>query len=333
MKKIFHLSVITTLLLAMIVSCQDKVEITDLKLDKTDFLLAAGGTATLKANFVPLSASGKMNWTTSNSSVVTVVSDNSTGVLSEGLVTAKAEGTATITVSTKDGKHTATCTVTVINAEPELVSVAGGTFTMGCFDGECWDDELPQHQVTLSGFQIAKHQVTQRQWEAVMGSNPSYIKGEYFPVFAITWRNAQEFITKLNEITGKNYRLPTEAEWEYAARGGNKSQEFKYSGSNNVDEVAWHSMNSINTPHPVGSKKANELGIYDMSGNMWEWCNDWYGPYTDAPQTNPPGHNTGDYRIVRGGSYANPIGAQRVTVRGAAQPNWAGYIGLRLAHP
>ena len=207
---------------------------------------------------------------------------------------------------------------------------------MGCTFDDCdptWGHLMP-HQVTLSkSYKIAKHQVTQRQWVAVMGNNPSFTKGDNLPVFGVSWHDAQNFITRLNSITGKNYRLPTEAEWEYATRGGNKSQGFKYSGSNNVDEVAWHSGNSFGDPHPVGTKKANELGIYDMSGNMWEWVQDWYAPFTGEPQTDPQGPPNGTDRVARGAGYTNPAMSQAVMIRTYIPPTGLGSIGFRLAHP
>ncbi len=164
---------------------------------------------------------------------------------------------------------------------PQMVLVEGGTFTMGCTDeqvGDCNDDEKPAHQVTVSNFQIGKYEVTQAEWKAVMGNNPSEFKNcDHCPVHLVSWNDVQEFIKKLNQKTGKNYRLPTEAEWEYAARGGQKSNKTEFAGSQNLDAVGWYDHNSDSKPHPVGGKAPNELGIYDMSGNVWEWCADWYG--------------------------------------------------------
>jgi formylglycine-generating enzyme required for sulfatase activity len=224
-------------------------------------------------------------------------------------------------------------------AEPELITVQGGTFTMGWLeerDGpEGYDWEKPAHQVTVSSFKIAKYPVTQKQWVALMDSNPSYFKGdENLPVERVSWHDAQEFIAKLNEVTGKNYRLATEAEWEYAARGGNKSGNFKYSGSNDIDEVAWYRENRDNKTHPVGTKKANELGINDMSGNVWEWCNDWYAEYTVESQTNPQGPAEGSYRVDRGGSWFHVPLYCRVACRDYDTPEARYYfIGFRLVLP
>ena len=192
--------------------------------------------------------------------------------------------------------------------EIEMVLVEGGTFTMGATPeqgSDAGDNEMPAHKVTLDSFYIGKFPVTQRLWVAVMGSNPSYFKGDDLPVEWVSWDDVQTFLRKLNAATGKAYRLPTEAEWEYAARGGNKSQGYKYAGSNDPDLVAWHDGNSDGTTHEVGTRFPNELGIYDMSGNVWEWCQDWHGSYSSSPQTNPKGPNSGSYRVVRGGGWCN----------------------------
>jgi len=330
MKKILYLFIIA----ALAVSCQEKIPVTDIKLDKSAAFVALSGTITLTANLIPLSATNRdITWSSSNNRIATVTENSIAAAFSTGLVTGIAEGTVTITATSKSGNYTATCTITVVDAEPQLVSVEGGTFTMGCTFDDCNSTVLIPHQVTLNSYKIAKHQVTQKQWEAIMGDNPSSIKGDDLPVYYVSWHNAQTFITKLNSITGKKYRLPTEAEWEYAARGGNKSQGFKYSGSDNIDEVAWYSGNSLFKPHPVGTKKANELGTCDMSGNMVEWCSDWWDLYTDASQENPTGPDNGEYRIVRGGDYGSSAIYAHVTWRGGIKPNseWGG--GFRLAHP
>ncbi|ACF14790.1 protein of unknown function DUF323 [Chloroherpeton thalassium ATCC 35110] len=182
----------------------------------------------------------------------------------------------------------------------EMIFVQGGSFIMGSNDGR--NDEKPVHQVTLDDFYIGKFPVTQAQWEAVMGNNPSHFRGENLPVESVSWYDVQEFMKKLNKKTGGNYRLPTEAEWEYAARGGAKSRGYKYAGSNNIDEVAWYRDNAGKT-HEVGTKKPNELGIYDMSGNLWESCSDWEGDYLSGSQTNPTGPSSGPRRVLRGGSW------------------------------
>ena len=163
-----------------------------------------------------------------------------------------------------------------------MVFVQGGSFQMGSNNGQ--SDEKPVHSVTVSDFYIVKYEVTQKEWRDIMGSNPSKWKGDNLPVEKVSWDDVQTFIKKLNAKTGLNYRLPTEAEWEYAARGGNKSNGYKYSGSNDIGSVAWYASNSGSKTHSVGQKKPNELGIYDMTGNVWEWCNDWYGDYSSSSQ-------------------------------------------------
>ena len=197
---------------------------------------------------------------------------------------------------------------------------------------EAWDREKPVHSVTLSGYYIGKTEVTQVLWEAVMGSNPSRFKGDYLPVENVSWDDCQEFIRKLNSMTGQNFRLPTEAEWEFACRGGNNSRGYKYSGSNNLGSVAWYDGNSGNKTHPVGTKAPNELGIYDMSGNVWEWCADWYGDYSSGAQTNPTGPYGGSNRVYRGGSWNYDVGRCRSSNRDFYYP-WIRDIilGLRLA--
>ena len=212
----------------------------------------------------------------------------------------------------------------------EMVRVEGGTFTMGAIaeqGSDANENEKPAHQVTLSSYMIGKTEVTQELWEAVMGSNPSYFKGSNLPVEQVSWEDCQAFITKLNALTGKNFRLPTEAEWEFAACGGSKGQGFKYSGSNTVDDVAWC---DDSTTHPVATKTPNELGIYDMTGNVWEWCNDWYSDYTSASQTNPTGPDSGLYRVYRGGGWGSGAWGCRVSFRGNEAPTFRG-LGLRLA--
>lgn len=173
--------------------------------------------------------------------------------------------------------------------------------------------------------------MTQALWQAVMGSNPSGFKGSNLPVERVSWEDCQAFITKLNQLTGKTFRLPTEAEWEYAARGGAKSRGYKYSGSNNIDDVAWYDDNSDDETHPVKTKAPNELGLYDMSGNVFEWCNDWYGDYSRSAQTNPTGPNTGSFRVYRGGSWVSGAGSCRVSFRNYDYPGYRfNLLGFRL---
>ena len=232
----------------------------------------------------------------------------------------------------------------------EMVFVQGGTFNMGCTDeqgSDCNRDEKPTHQVTLSDYYIGKYEVTQGLWKIVMGNNPSNFKycGDDCPVENVSWDDCQIFINKLNQLTGKRFRLPTEAEWEYAARGGNKANyQTKYAGSNALGEVAWYYQNcDVKYPggyeengrkrgtHTVGTKKPNALGIYDMSGNVWEWCNDWYGDYSSGGVMNPKGASTGSYRVIRGGSWRYDGSDIRVSNRTNDFPSDSrNFNGIRL---
>ena len=224
---------------------------------------------------------------------------------------------------------------TVNGVSFEMVRVEGGTFRMGATSEQKNDadsDEKPVHSVTLSSYYIGKTEVTQALWQAVMGSNPSNFKGADLPVECVSWDDCQEFIRKLNSMTGQNFRLPTEAEWEFACRGGNNSRGYKYSGSNNLGSVAWCSGNSGGKTHPVATKSPNELGIYDMSGNVWEWCADWYGGYSSSAQTNPKGPYGGSVRVDRGGSWGSNVWYCRSSNRDWDYPAYRGRsLGLRLA--
>lgn len=225
-------------------------------------------------------------------------------------------------------------TLTVNGIKYNMVWVEGGTFRMGATSeqGSEISDEKPVHSVTLSGYYIGKTEVTQALWQAVMGSNPSYFEGDDLPVEQVSWDDCQEFIRKLNSLTGQNFRLPTEAEWEFACRGGNNSRGYKYSGSNYIDNVAWYDGNSGDKTHPVATKSPNELGIYDMSGNVWEWCADWYGDYSSGRQTNPKGPYGGSDRVYRGGSWDGDARICRSSIRDYYYPAYRGYyLGLRLA--
>lgn len=221
------------------------------------------------------------------------------------------------------------------NLVNNMVRVEGGTFMMGATPEQgnnVLDEEKPAHQVTLSSFLIGKYEVTQEEWQAVMGDNPSYFKGAKCPVESVSWNDCQKFIRKLNAMTGKRFRLPTEAEWEYAARGGNKSIGYKYSGSDNLDRVAWYDGNSGSASHNVGQKSPNELGLYDMSGNVWEWCQDWKDSYSSISQTNPTGPSSGSVRVNRGGSWNFFAFDCRVSYRYCNAPGYRdSYLGLRLA--
>ena len=226
-------------------------------------------------------------------------------------------------------------TFTVNGVSFTMVEIEGGTFMMGATPeqgDEARDNEKPVHKVTLSSFNIGQTEVTQELWLAVMGNNPSHFVGDLQrPVEKVSWVDCQEFIAELNRLTGRTFRLPTEAEWEYAARGGNKSQGYRYAGSNDMDAVSWHSANCNNMTHPVGTKASNELGLYDMTGNVWEWCNDWYSRYTADDQTNPTGPETGNNRVLRGGCWNGGDNYNRISFRDNFTPtgnNSSG--GLRL---
>ena len=216
----------------------------------------------------------------------------------------------------------------------DMVRVEAGTFTMGATAEmeDPMDWEKPTHRVTLTNdYYIGKYEVTQALWQAVMGNNPSYFKGDNLPVEYVSWDDCQDFLSKLNRITGKTFRLPTEAEWEYAARGGNKSRGYQYSGSNNLSDVAWYDDNSGKKTHAVGTKQANELGIYDMNGNVFEWCQDWYGEYNSSSQVNPTGANSGSYRVLRGGSWGIFARFCRSSCRSSNAPGYRFHnLGLRL---
>ena len=217
----------------------------------------------------------------------------------------------------------------------EMVKVEAGNFDMGATPEmqNPFEDEKNVHNVTLTNnYYIGKYEVTQSLWQAVMWSNSSNFKGDDLPVEMVSWDDCLDFLSKLNSITGKKFRLPTEAEWEYAARGGKKSRGYQYSGSNTLGDVAWYANNSANKTHAVGTKQPNELGIYDMTGNVWEWCQDWYGSYGDSPRINPMGAVGGGYHVFRGGSWDCSARLCRSSCRDCiTSGNRYGYLGLRLA--
>nr|MCU0392817.1 formylglycine-generating enzyme family protein [Thermoflexibacter sp.] len=231
--------------------------------------------------------------------------------------------------------------VILAEIEKNMVAVEGGTFSMGCTSEQkdCSDNEKPVHSVTVSSFYISKYEVTQTQWEAIMGNNPSYFKNcPTCPVESVSWNDIQEFITKLNQLSGKKYRLPTEAEWEYAARGGKKSKGYQYAGGNSLNSIAWYNSNADFKTHPVGTKTANELGLHDMSGNVWEWCEDFYDEnfYTKVKngKANYPNKNRANYIVLRGGSWGGYAGYCRVAYRSRDYPtNRNDDYGFRIVLP
>ena len=216
-----------------------------------------------------------------------------------------------------------------------MVYVEGGTFIMGATSEQGYmaeKEEKPSHHVTLSSFYIGKYEITQEEWQTVMGNNPSKNVGKKNPVERVSWNDCQEFIKKLNAMTGKKFRLPTEAEWEYAARGGNKSKGYMYAGGDKLKKLGWFYDNTSRS-HTVGKKLPNELGLYDMSGNVWEWCQDWYGVYSNNSQYNPQGPTSGEKHVQRGGSWTGMDTCCRVSYRSTYSSDRGSYnLGLRLAY-
>ncbi len=272
--------------------------------------------------------------------------------LSAGTHTARllltSDGAPNVTVSltgtaTQSGAFTSK-TYIVDGERFRMVAVEGGTFTMGATaeQGTTYPEsnEYPTHQVTLSNYMIGETEVTQALWQAVMHNNPSDWGDVEGPVECVSWNDCQEFIAKLNELTGETFRLPTEAEWEFAARGGNKSQGWMYAGHELIYHVAWYKGNAYDVGeispdygvHPVAMKSPNELGLYDMSGNVWEWCQDWYGSYSSEAQTNPQGPSSGTKRVYRGGAWGENASNCRTSTRRAGSPTlYFNALGLRLA--
>lgn len=215
----------------------------------------------------------------------------------------------------------------------DMVYVQGGTFTMGRTSSKAYwndDSDKPAHQVTVSSFYICRYEVTQQLWKAFMGTNPSWTKADNMPVEWVNWVTAQKFIQKLNAYSGKRFRLPTEAEWEFAARGGDRSHNYLYSGGDDINEVAWWQDNSGGKLHPVGTKRPNELGLYDMTGNAREWCSDWQERYPSTAQTNPKGPQSGRWRVMRGGSKDSSESQSGIMTRSQSLPDIAVCCGLRL---
>ena len=216
----------------------------------------------------------------------------------------------------------------------KMVYIKGGEFLMGSPDKEGESDEHPKHKVYIDSFWIGKYEVTQNIWREIMGNNPSFFKGDKLPVEKVSWNDVQKFLKRLKEKTGLNFRLPTEAEWEYACKGGNLSKGFKYSGSNNADGVSWYWKNSEQKTHPVGLKNPNELGLYDMSGNVFEWCSDWYDGsyYSTSTYKNPKGPSSGFNRVDRGGGWMDDKANLRCSNREFWEPTGRfSILGFRLA--
>ena len=275
----------------------------------------------------------KSGYATSRQTVT--ISEGQTASISGSLTSSTSSSSANALSSSGSSLSGNTITIPVKNGiNIEMVKVEAGSFDMGATPEMENPDasEKPVHRVTLTNnYYIGKYEVTQALWQAVMGNNPSYFKGEDLPVEQVSWNDCQDFISKLNAMTGKKFRLPSEAEWEYAARGGKKSRGYQYSGSNTLGDVAWYEGNSGSKTHAVGTKQPNELGIYDMTGNVYEWCQDWYGSYSSSPQTNPIGAVSGSSRVDRGGSWFFTAKHCRSSYRFNLTPGYRlNFLGLRL---
>ena len=275
----------------------------------------------------------KFGYATSRQTVT--ISEGQTASISGSLTSSTSSSSANTLSSSGSSLSGNALTIPVKNGiSIEMVKVEAGSFDMGATPEmkKPYDWEKPVHRVTLTNnYYIGKYEVTQALWKIVMGSNPSNFKGDNLPVENVSWNNCQKFISKLNKLTGKSFRLPTEAEWEFAARGGNKSRGYLYSGSNAIGDVAWYEGNSSFMTHAVGTKQPNELGIYDMTGNVWEWCQDWYDSYSSSPQTNPTGAVSGSYRVDRGGSWNCLARSCRASCRDRCTPDYRNNsCGLRL---
>ena len=263
------------------------------------------------------------------------ISEGQTAGISGSLTSSTSSSSANTLSSSGSSLSGNALTIPVKNGiNIEMVKVEAGSFDMGATPEmeNPWEDEKPVHRVTLTNnYYVGKYEITQALWQAVMGNNPSRFKGDDLPVEKVSWDDCQDFISKLNAMTGKRFRLPSEAEWEYAARGGKKSRGYQYSGSNTFGDVAWYYGNSGPKTHAVGTKQPNELGIYDMIGNVWEWCQDWFGSYSSSPQTNPTGAASGSYRVYRGGSWCNSARDCRTSYRRGNTPDFRYFdLGLRL---
>ena len=245
-------------------------------------------------------------------------------------------GTAYGETKTFTTTFTAERIITANGVSFTMKAVAGGSFKMGAtgdLENDADNDELPAHDVALNNFYMGETEVTQALWQAVMGNNPSKFQGDDLPVERVSREDCDTFVARLNKITGLTFRLPTEAEWEYAARGGSQSQGFVHSGSNTLDDVAWHKKNSGGKTHPVKTKQPNELGIYDMSGNVWEWCFDWYEEYSEDSRNNPAGPEMGENHTFRGGCWKSETKRCRVSFRNQDRTIKTGTsecLGLRL---
>lgn len=320
------------------------IPVSSITLNSYDEILSINEENTLVATILPSDASDKtILWSSLDPAIVTV--DDS------GTIKGVSAGSTKINATSADGNIIASCKVTVPLIE--MIFVQNGTFEMGFNHGQT--QEKPAHDVTLTNnYYIGKYEVTQKQWETIMGNNPSSVTGDNLPVESVSWNDAVLFCNKLSEFEGKSkvytitdtkiiknedangYRLPTEAQWEFAAIGGNKSRGYEYSGSNTLSDVTWYFGYGVGAKlHDVGGKLPNELGIYDMSGNVWEWCWDWFGDYSNTEQVDPEGNSSGTYRVIRGGSWINNDSIlHRVKYRAPGEPNKISEVfGFRIALP
>lgn len=328
---------------------QDAAPAPIIKLSTTDISIPAeGGSGKVEYEIInpieniDISIQCKEEWVefldTKNSAITFNVNENTTGENRKAIVNVTYEGAekqVSFTISQEKSDSQDLININVNGVHFDMIYVQGGQFTMGATEEQdpyASMDEYPKHQVTLSDYYIGKYEVTQDIWEAVMGTNPSFNTGTSNPVEQITYDDCLEFIDKLNALTGMEFSLPTEAQWEYAARGGNKSQNYIYSGSDDVNNVAWSPEISEWTTHNVGELAPNELGLYDMSGNVAEWCADFYGDYSEEQQTNPSGPEDGSTRVIRGGSYASSYSTDlRNSARYQEVPDYSfDDLGLRL---